>query len=166
VVAVSPERNALIDLRSAGRAEGSPAAVLRKILKLGAGSSVSPPTIGGLQAAMTETVMSGKPTRVAVMFLGAGAYAIGLQADRAAAFRGHGAVMDAAMHSFHAITAQERALAKPLRLRVITARAGLTFAELARSSPLGRFAEGHLRVINGLYPSGEPAAGQALKIVE
>jgi predicted Zn-dependent protease len=74
--------------------------------------------------------------------------------------------MDAAMHSFHAITAQERALAKPLRLRVITARAGLTFAELARSSPLGRFAEGHLRVINGLYPSGEPAAGQALKIVE
>jgi len=166
VVAVSPERNALIDLRSAGRAEGSPAAVLRKILKLGAGSSVSPPTIGGLQAAMTETVMSGKPTRVAVMFLDAGAYAIGLQADRAAAFRGHGAVMDAAMHSFHAITAQERALAKPLRLRVITARAGLTFAELARSSPLGRFAEGHLRVINGLYPSGEPAAGQALKIVE
>jgi len=31
---------------------------------------------------------------------------------------------------------------------------------------LGRFAEGHLRVINGLYPKGEPAAGQALKIVE
>ena len=166
VVAASPERNALIDLRSAGRAGGAPANVLRKILKLGAGSTVSPLTIGGLQAAMTETVMSGKPTRVAVMFLGAGAYAVSLQAGNAAAFRQHGAAMDAAMHSFHAITAEERALAKPLRLRVITARAGLTFAELARSSPLGRFAEGHLRVINGLYPSGEPATGQALKIVE
>jgi predicted Zn-dependent protease len=68
--------------------------------------------------------------------------------------------------SFHAITETERALAHPLRLRVITAQAGLTFAELARRSPLGRFAEGHLRVINGLYPAGEPAAGRPLKIVE
>ena len=32
--------------------------------------------------------------------------------------------------------------------------------------PLGRFAVGHLRVINSLYPSGELAAGQALKEVE
>ena len=31
---------------------------------------------------------------------------------------------------------------------------------------LGRFAVGHLRVINSLYPSGELAAGQALKEVE
>jgi len=54
----------------------------------------------------------------------------------------------------------------PLRIRIITARAGMTFAELAKNSPLGRFAEGHLRVINSLYPSGEPTAGQALKIVE
>jgi predicted Zn-dependent protease len=43
---------------------------------------------------------------------------------------------------------------------------GLTFAELARRSPLGRFAEGNLRVINGLYPASEPVAGQPLKIVE
>jgi len=47
-----------------------------------------------------------------------------------------------------------------------TAQAGLTFAELARRSPLGRFSEGHLRVINGLYPAGEPVAGQPLKIIE
>jgi hypothetical protein len=74
--------------------------------------------------------------------------------------------MEAAMQSFHAITDKERELAKPLRIRVITARTGLTFAELAKTSPLGRFAEGHLRVINGLYPAGEPTAGQTLKIIE
>ncbi len=34
------------------------------------------------------------------------------------------------------------------------------------TSPLGKFAENHLRVINGLYPSREPVAGQSLKIVE
>ena len=70
------------------------------------------------------------------------------------------------MSSFHAITGEERALARPLRLRVVTAPPGLTFAELAQRSPLGKFAEGHLRVINGLYPAGEPVAGQPLKIVE
>ena len=166
VAAASPDQSALIDLRSAGRAEGSPTDVLRKILKPGAGSTLTPQPLGGLQAAVTETTLSGKPTRVAVAFLGTSAYAIGLQARDAAAYGRHKAAMDAAMSSFHAITAQERLLAKPLRLRVITAQPGQNFSGLARTSPLGRFAENHLRVINGLYPSGEPVAGQSLKIVD
>ena len=166
VAAQSPDRTALIDLRGAGRAEGTPANVLRKILKLGSGSEVTPTTLGGLPAAVAETSMSGKPTRVTVVFLGKSAFAIGQQANSAGTFRQHAAAMDAATKSFHPITAEERALARPLRMRVITARAGLTFAELARTSPLGRFAENHLRVLNGLYPRGEPAAGQPLKIVE
>lgn len=166
VAAVSPDRSALVDLRDAGAAQGSPAEVLRRILKLGTGSLVSPTTIGGLSAAVTDTTLSGKPARVAVVFLGKSAYAIGLQAASAAAFRQHAAAMEASMQSFHPLSEQERELAKPMRLRVITARAGQTFAELAKASPLGRFAEGHLRVINGLYPRGEPSAGQALKVVE
>ena len=166
VAAASPDNNALIDLRSAGRAEGSPTDVLRKMLKLGTGSTVTPQTLGGLQSAVTEATLSGKPTRIAIVFLGTSAYSIGTQSKNAAADRQHRVAMDTAMNSFHAMTAQERALAKPLRLRVITAQAGQTFAALARTSPLGRFAENHLRVINGLYPSGEPVAGQSLKIVE
>ena len=166
VAAASPDQSALIDLRSAGRAEGSPTDVLRKILKLGTGSAVTPLTLGGLQAAVTETTLSGKPTRMTVVFLGSSAYAIGLQAKNAAAYAQHKAAMDAAMNSFHAMTVQERKLAQPLRIKIITAQAGQTFATLARSSPLGKFSENHLRVINGLYPSGEPVAGQSLKIVE
>lgn len=166
VLATSPDRNALVDLRSAGTAEGTPADVLRRLLKLGVGQPVTPATIGGLPAAITELPLSGKPTRVAVVFLGKQAYAIGIQAVNDAAFRQYAAPMDAAMRSFHAITAEEREQAKPLRMRVVTARAGITFADLARHSPLGRHAEGHLRLINGLYPLGEPAAGQPLKIVE
>lgn len=49
---------------------------------------------------------------------------------------------------------------------VIEARSGMTFAGLARTSPLGKNAQGHLRLINAMYPAGEPVAGQALKIVE
>jgi predicted Zn-dependent protease len=166
VTAFNNERTALVDLRGAGAAEGSPGDVLRKILKLGNGSSVTPTTIGGLKAAYIEQPISGKPTRVAVVFLGKNAYAIGLQANTADLFRQNLPAMEASLQSFHAITDKERELAKPLRIRIITARAGMTFAELAKTSPLGRFAEGHLRVINGLYPGGEPTAGQALKIVE
>lgn len=166
VAAQSPDRTALIDLRGAGRAEGTPANVLRRILKLGTGSEVTPTTLGGLPAAVAETSLSGKPARVTVVFLGKSAFAIGQQANSAGAFRQHAAAMDAATKSFHPITAEERALARPLRMRVITAGAGMTFADLAKTSPLGRFAENHLRVLNGLYPRGEPAAGQPLKIVE
>jgi predicted Zn-dependent protease len=166
VIATSPDRSALVDLRGAGAAEGTPADVLRRLLKLGGGQPVTPTSIGGLPAAIAERSLSGRPTRVAVVFLGKQAYAIGMQAGNDAAFRQHAAAMDAAIRSFHALTAEEREQARPLRMRIITARAGLSFTELARTSPLGRHAEGHLRLINGLYPQGEPVAGQPLKIVE
>lgn len=166
VAAQSPDRTALVDLRGAGRAEGAPANVLRRILKLGTGSEVTPMTLGGLPAAVAETTLSGKPTRVTVVFLGNSAFAIGQQTNSANAFRQHAAAMDAATKSFHPITAQERTLARPLRMRVIIAGAGMTFADLAKTSPLGRFAENHLRVLNSQYPHGEPVAGQPLKIIE
>jgi predicted Zn-dependent protease len=166
VAAQSPAQDALIDLRLAGDAKGTPGDVLRRVARLGAGSEVAPTMIGGLPAAIATTTMSGRPTRIAVVFHAGRAYAIGAQARTAATFSRHQSEIDGSIASFHAMTAQERLLARPLALRVITAHPGLTFAELARFSPLGRNAEGHLRVLNGMYPAGEPAAGQALKIVE
>jgi len=166
VQAVSPNAEALIDLRIAGPAKGTPSEVLRKFVRLPFGSEVTSTTVGGLPAAVANTSIGGKPTRVVSVFLGKFAYLIGAQARSQPAFSQHQAEINASLMSFHAITAEERALARPLRMRVISADAGLTFAELARRSPLGKFAEGHLRVINGLYPRGEPVAGQPVKIVE
>ncbi len=167
VAAVSPGEEALIDLRAAGPAKGrTPAEVLRRALKLAADAPVTPETIGGLQAATVSTSIGGKPTRVACIFLHDTAFLVGAQARTQAGYQQYQAAIDASIASFHALTDKERAFARPLRVRIITAQAGQTFAELAKRSPLGRFAEGHLRVINGLYPKGEPVAGQALKIVE
>ncbi|MBI3045615.1 MAG: M48 family metalloprotease [Betaproteobacteria bacterium] len=166
VTAASPGGEALIDLRAGGPAKGTPADVLRRALRLPSGTEVSPTTVNALQGAIATTSISGRPTRVACVFLGETAYLIGAQARTGAAFNQHQGEIQSALTSFHAITEQERALARPLRLRVITAQPGTTFAELARRAPLGRFAEAHLRVINGLYPAGEPVAGQSLKIVE
>lgn len=166
VAAMSPAGDALVDLRSAGPAQGTPSDVLRKLVQIGFGAQVTPTTVNGLPAATVTTSLQGRPTRVVVVFLGKSAYAIGAQGRSADAFRQHQAAIDTALASFRPISDRERVLARPLTVRIITARAGMTFAELARTSPIGRFAEGHLRVINGMYPSGEPVAGQPLKIVE
>jgi predicted Zn-dependent protease len=100
------------------------------------------------------------------VFVGGSAYLIAAQARSGATFNQYRDDVSAALGSFRSITAEERAAARPLQVRVITADAGLTFAELGRRSPLGRNAEGYLRVLNGMYPAGEPTAGQAIKIVE
>ncbi len=45
--------------------------------------------------------------------------------------------------------------------------AGMTFAQLAKSMPqLGRNAEQQLRLMNGKYPSGEPQAGELIKVIQ
>jgi len=67
--------------------------------------------------------------------------------------------------SFHTINEHERQLLKPLTLHTITARAGDSYAELAKNSPLGDSAENYLRLINAAYPDGEPAPGQQIKLV-
>ena len=64
------------------------------------------------------------------------------------------------------MTEAERNAVRPLTLRIINAPPGARFADLARNSPLGKNAVSQLRLLNGLYPNGEPASGQALKIVE
>jgi predicted Zn-dependent protease len=166
VRAVSPRGDALIDLRLVGPAKGTPAQVLRRSIGPSEGAPISSTTINGLRAAIVTTTIDGHPTRVACVFLGQSAFLFGAQARSRAAFNQYRGEIEATLRGFHAITSEERAQAKPLRLRVITARAGLTFAELARRSPLDRFAEDQLRVINGMYPSGEPVAGQPLKVVE
>ena len=154
----------MIEMRLAGRAQGAPADILRK--QIGNAREITSTTINGLPAAIATTSIRGLPTRAAVVFLGKSAYLIGGQAKTAGAMQQALAAINATITSFHAMSETERNSARPLTLRVINAPPGATFAELARSSPLGKNAVSYLRLLNGLYPQGEPAAGQALKIVE
>ncbi len=52
------------------------------------------------------------------------------------------------------------------RIRVVQVRPGERIADLARVSNLERHAEAQLRLLNGLYPDGEPRPGQWIKIVQ
>lgn len=68
--------------------------------------------------------------------------------------------------SVRGLNSNEQALASGRKIRVITARAGDSIASLARRSNLDSYGESQIRLINGLYPSGEPRVGQQIKIIE
>lgn len=70
------------------------------------------------------------------------------------------------IRSLRAISTADYAAAQPLKIKVITVAAGDTIANLAQDSPLPDHAEDVLRLINGLFPQGEPEVGQLLKIIE
>jgi predicted Zn-dependent protease len=156
--------DALIEMRLAGRAQGAAADMLRKAV--GGAREVATTTVNGLPAAITTTTVHGYPMRAAVVFLNKNAYLIGGQAKSDAAMREALPEINATIASFHAMTETERNSVRPLTLRIINAPEGATFAELARNSPLGRNAVAYLRLLNALYPNGEPVAGQPLKIIE
>jgi predicted Zn-dependent protease len=121
-------------------------------------------TVGGLPG-YTALVPGNTPQgeqliRVAVLYY----------RDQAFIFSGyhqgdHPAVLST-VRSFRPLTQAEQALAEPQRIKLIRADAGTRYATLAARSPIQYHAEEQLRLLNGQYPSGEPAPGQLLKIVE
>jgi predicted Zn-dependent protease len=70
------------------------------------------------------------------------------------------------VRSFRAMTAADLRIANSQRITVIVARPEDTFASLAKKSSLKSYPEDTLRLINGLYPVGEPRAGDNIKIVQ
>ncbi len=106
------------------------------------------------QQAIDATLVTG-PGGTVFVLVPAGKNAAALQQARAGLAQAQG--------SFRAMTAQDRAAARPWTLRTISYPAG-GFAQLARSSPMPR-AEAQLRLINGYYSGGEPRVGQTVKVV-
>tara|TARA_B100000035_G_C20903088_1_gene510353 strand:- start:426 stop:941 length:516 start_codon:yes stop_codon:yes gene_type:complete len=68
--------------------------------------------------------------------------------------------------TFDKMSKEEIENSKGLRVKVIRFRDGMSYQNLASNSPLGRYAEGKLRLLNGHYPTGEPKIGSLIKIVE
>jgi predicted Zn-dependent protease len=70
------------------------------------------------------------------------------------------------MKSLRKLNRSERAKANEKKIKVVRAKKGDTFARLAKASPrLGSYAEQELRLLNGMFPTGEPKTGQLIKVV-
>ncbi|TAN81623.1 MAG: peptidase M48 Ste24p [Gallionella sp.] len=160
VVAISPQGEAMLQMKMGEKPGGSVTEYARRLA--GYGAQIQQIEVNGLQAALIDL-----PNNIGgVIFIGKQAFILQSQAKTRQGLAAHRNEIIGAVRSFHAITAEERKLVKPLGIRVITARAGDTFAGLAQNSPLGKSAESYLRLINARYPGGEPQAGQRIKIVE
>jgi predicted Zn-dependent protease len=165
VMAISPQGDALVELRQ-GPQNDKPLATLQKGLKLDAGVRYGSGDLSGYPAAFAAGSQQGKPVvAAAVVFHGTQYLIAGMAKDKPTYDRER-STLRAAINSFHAITPAERKEARPFVLQLVAAQPGMTMAGLARQSPLGADAESQLRLINDLYPSGEPKPAQLIKIVQ
>ena len=165
VVAISPQNDALVELRQGPKNERS-METLQKTLKLDPGARFVSGKISGLPASFAAGMQQGKPVLVGAVVFGGTQYLIaGLSRDTNA-YKLHRDALKAAINSFHALTPRERVTARPYRIRIITAQPGTTLAKLAAQSPLGALAASQLRLMNAWYPNGEPTPGQMLKVIQ
>jgi predicted Zn-dependent protease len=165
VVATSPQGDALVELRQ-GPKNDKPLETLQKGLKLDSGARYDSGNISGYPAGFAAGTQQGKPVLIAAVVFKGAQYLIAGIASNANVYNSRRDSLKGAINSFHALTPQERQAARPHTIHLITAQAGVTMASLAAQSPLGANAESTLRLMNGLYPRGEPQAGQLLKIVQ
>ena len=70
------------------------------------------------------------------------------------------------VNSIRRLNSQERALATGKKLRIVRAKPGDSIASLAGQTGVGQYAEEQLRLLNELYPNGEPQAGQLIKTIQ
>lgn len=68
--------------------------------------------------------------------------------------------------SLRGLNKQEKKLAAGRKIRLIRVQRGDTFTDWAERSNLDQFEVSQLRLINGLYPKGEPESGQLIKLVQ
>ncbi|HEU0233838.1 MAG TPA: M48 family metalloprotease [Gallionella sp.] len=160
LVAVSPGGEAMLQMKIDQKPRGSPVEYARRMV--GSSASVQRLDLDGLSAATFElpNAMGG------VIYHNQRAYVLQAQAKASGGLNAHRNDIFNTVRSFHALTAGERKLVRPLSIHIITARQDDTYARLAHNSPLGKSAESYLRLINAQYPDGEPRAGQRIKIVE
>ena len=67
--------------------------------------------------------------------------------------------------SFDRMDLDDFSVAKLPKVHVVRAEDGTTMEQLADDSPITNYALDRLRVMNGLYPAGQPEPGQLIKII-
>lgn len=165
VVAINTQGTALVELKP-GPKNAQPMDTLQKGLKLDQGARYESGNVNGNPAAFAAGAQQGKPVLVAAINFNNTQYLLAGMAKDGTTYNQNRTALKDSINSFRSISQQERQLAKPHVIRVIQAQPGMTMASLAAQSPLGWSAESQLRLMNDLYPAGEPKPGQLIKIVQ
>ena len=164
VIAVSPRQDALIELRTGPKHQRSMETLQN--LKLDPGARYVSGKVNGYPASFAAGAMQGRPLLVSAVVFNGEQYLMAGLSRNVKAYNLHSETLKEAINSFHALTPAERAAARPYRIRLVTAQPGTSMAKLARQSPLDHQAVAQLRLLNGLYPHGEPQPGKMLKVIQ
>lgn len=131
------------------------------------GQDVRTANFKGYTGLTTLSTKSGKvPSRVAAVFQGKRIYQVLIAGQNSAALSKHDAAGLAVIKSMRQLKSSERKLAKSKKIKLVRVKKGETFASLAKHSDISHHAEEQLRLLNGMYPDGQPKAGQLIKTVQ
>lgn len=116
---------------------------------------------------VTPATQSQPEQRIAVIYYGPYAYVFSGSVQQQTNINGYDQGFMEVIESFRGLKRSEYISSKPeLAIHFVKADSRSRFADLARGSKLGKDAETQLRLLNGYYPSGEPKAGEWIKIVK
>jgi predicted Zn-dependent protease len=107
------------------------------------------------------------PVRLAVLYRGTQAFVIGAASRSSEA----GAPLDdglfmSSIGTMRDMKPSEYPLAEPYRLKIIQATDTTRIDDYAKDMPVEKFKKEELRLLNGLYPKGEPKPGDSIKVVQ
>lgn len=109
---------------------------------------------------------TGNSVRVAVLYLGGRAFVISGEITNNSNVDELDDLMLSSIRTFRAIQRGETLLGDEMKIRYVQASEYFDFAVIAQSSRIANYPEESLRLLNGYYPSGNPEAGEWVKLVE
>ena len=172
LTATSPDRSSLLVITAQPVKDRlSPVDILRDKIGIDGverGHAVSPDGLNGFTAIArnANSPFGRRPVRYAVVRHRDRAYVFaGVTRNAENRTRDDGKFMTT-IKSLRLLDDKSARSAKPGFVRVIEANAGTTMKVLAAASPLDQYAEEQLRLLNNLYPEGEPVPGQKIKIID
>jgi predicted Zn-dependent protease len=107
------------------------------------------------------------PVRWAVLYRGTQAFVIGAasRSSEGGAPLDDGVFMSS-IETMRDMRPAEYPLAEPYRLKIIQATETTKIDDYAKDMPVEKFKKEELRLLNGLYPKGEPKPGDTIKVVQ
>ncbi|MDB4322105.1 M48 family metalloprotease [bacterium] len=160
------DKTATLKMRPIARTSQTPEEYLYNYLKvsqLKEGKSIAPARLKGFTGILPGGDKS-PDSRIAVVYYKLNAYLFSGEVTEQDAFIETDKLFVTAINTFRPISSREIAGQKPKTINYVKATSRTTFDGLTKALKLNAVDSQDLRIINGYYPSGEPSAGDWIKI--
>ncbi|MDE0840850.1 MAG: M48 family metalloprotease [Porticoccaceae bacterium] len=175
VTGSQPEGLATLSMTRLARTAQSPEEYLYNQLNITAvtdGAEITPARLKGFSGILkqrdandnSENKAEQKSIRIAVIYYKLSAYVFRGEVLDGNDFAEQDELFVNAINTFRPISRAEIAGQKPQRVHYVKATGNTTFSGLAKAFGLSKKDVDILRVINGLYPAGEPISGAIIKV--